>query len=78
MPFYRITVTDIYGHITQGVRQDHVVDIDMFYEKAKQKAITAMKAKFKTINVVMVTSNSDEVKEYLKAIKEARISRAVS
>ncbi|PQJ12870.1 hypothetical protein CJD36_003755 [Flavipsychrobacter stenotrophus] len=76
MPFYRITVTDIYGHITQGVRQDHVVDIGMYYEKAKQKAITAMKAKFKTINVVMVTSNSDDVKEYMKAIKEARISMA--
>ena len=64
MPFYRITITDIYGHISQGVREDYLTDIDTFYEKTKRKAITAMKAKFKSIDVVMIVSNSNEAIAY--------------
>lgn len=66
MPYYRITITDVNGHISQGIRQDPITDIDAFYAKARQKAVVALKAAFRHIDVVMLTSHSDEVQRFLE------------
>ena len=66
MPYYRITITDIHGHISQGVRQDPMTDIDAFYGKARQKAVVALRAAFKHIDVVMLTSDCEDVQKYLE------------
>lgn len=65
MPYYRITITDIYGKISQGIKEDPISDIDTYHNKARQQAITALKSKFKEIEVVMLTSDSTAVQEYL-------------
>jgi hypothetical protein len=66
MPYYRITITDINGHISQGIRQDPMTDIDAFYAKARHKAIVALKFSFKHIDVVMLTSECDDVQKHLE------------
>ena len=66
MPFYRITITDIYGHISQGVREDPISNIDVYYQKARQKAITAFRSNFKDIDVVMLTTGCAEVQKHLQ------------
>ncbi len=71
MPHYRITITDIYGKVKQGVRFDNLTDIDAFYNKAHRKAILALKNTFKSIEVVMLSSGSEEVLEFLHKRRHA-------
>ena len=66
MPYYRITITDIYGHISQGIRNDAMDNIDAYYGKARRKAEIALKNRFKDIDVVMLASGSKEVQDYLE------------
>lgn len=79
MPFYRITVTDIDGKIWQGIKEDPITDIDLYYNKARRQAISVLKAKFRDIEVVMLTSLCQSVKEHLKKRNNAVAgSRVVS
>jgi hypothetical protein len=77
MPFYRITVTDIDGKIWQGIKEDPITDIDLYYNKARRQAISALKAKFRDIEVVMLTSVCQSVKEHIQkrnnAISASRV-----
>ena len=66
MPYYRITITDIYGHVCQGVRNDAMDNIDAYYGKARRKAEIALRNRFKDIDVVMLVSSSKEVQDYLE------------
>lgn len=66
MPWYRITITDIYGHIQQGVREDPMDNVDAYYGKARRKAEMALKSRFKDIDVVMLVSSSKEVEDHLR------------
>ena len=65
MPYYRITVTDIYGKVSQGVKEDHLTDIDAYYQKAYRKAYTTMKGLLKSIDVVMLPTQSPDVLKHL-------------
>lgn len=47
-----------------GVRYDHMEDIDLFYQKAYRKAVTALRGPIKDIEVVMLTTFCQEVKDY--------------
>ena len=66
MPYYRITITDIFGHVSQGIRNDPMDNIDAYYGKARRKAEIALKNKFKDIDVVMLTTSSKEVQDHLE------------
>ena len=66
MPYYRITITDIYGHISQGIRQDPMADIDVYYGKVRRRAITELKGNLRDIDVVMLTSSCKEVQIHLE------------
>ena len=66
MPFYRITVTDIYGKISQGIREDPMTDINAYYGKAHRKAEIALKNRLRSVDVVMLMPNSKEVLESLE------------
>ncbi len=66
MPYYRITITDIFGHVSQGVRNDPMDNIDAYYGKSRRKAEIALKNRFKDIDVVMLTTSSKEVQDYLE------------
>ncbi len=57
---------DIYGKVSQGVRFDHLADIEAFYKKAERKAMIAMKNRFKSIDVIMLREDTNEVKLYLQ------------
>ena len=74
MPYYRITVTDVYGKVKQGVRFDNLTDIDAFHRKAYRKAITAMKNTLKSIDVVMLTSECAEVLKFLETKRNTAMS----
>lgn len=66
MPFYRITLTEIDGKIWQGIKEDPITDIDLYYNKARQRAISVLKSRFKDIEVVMLTSTCQPVRAFLK------------
>jgi hypothetical protein len=70
MPYYRITITDIYGKITQGVRFDYLTEIDTYYRKVCRKAITTYRRELKTVDVVMLTSNCPDVLKYLETRRQ--------
>ena len=64
MPYYKITIRDKSGKVMQGIRYDSISAIDVFYGKARQKAITTLKSEFDCIDVVMLSSFSLELQEY--------------
>lgn len=69
MPYYKITILDKQGRARTGIRYNDIPDIDLFYRKVKQKAITALKSNFEDIDVVMLSSYSRELKEHREKTK---------
>jgi len=65
MPYYKISIQDKQGRVRNGIRYNEIDDIDLFYRKARQKAITALKSNFEYIEVVMLSRYSKELKSYL-------------
>ena len=65
MPYYKISIQDKQGRVRNGIRYNEIDDIDLFYRKARQKAITALKSNFEDIEVVMLSRYSKELKSYL-------------
>ena len=70
MPYYKITITDKQGRTRSGIRYNDITDIDLFYRKVRQKAITALKSNFQDIDVVMMSSQSRELKEHREKFKD--------
>ena len=66
MPYYRITVTDVFGVVRQGIRYDFLTDIDAYYQKAHRKAVTALRNTLKSVDVVMLTTHCEDVKKYME------------
>ncbi len=62
MPYYKITITDKQGRIRSGIRHNDIMDIDLFFRKTRQKAITTMKNNFEEIEVVMLSKYSPELR----------------
>ena len=54
------------GKVIQGVREDPITDIDLYYNKIRVKALHAMKSNLKAVEVVMLCTNSAEVKDFIK------------
>jgi len=46
MPYYKITILDKQGSSRTGIRYNDILEIDLFYRKVRQKAITALKSNF--------------------------------
>jgi len=60
---------DKQGKTRTGIRYNDIHDIDLFYRKVRLKAITALKSNFEDIDVVMLSSQSRELKEHREKTK---------
>ncbi len=67
MPWYRVTVCLKNGEIHRGVRQNESWNLDALYTLYVKKARDHYgERKVKSVDVVMVPKNSDEVKRLRK------------
>jgi hypothetical protein len=67
MPWYRVTVILRNGQQHKGLRQNESWNLDAIYNQFLKKAKDHYgESKVKTVDVVMVPKNSEEVKRRLK------------
>ncbi len=64
MPYYRITITDVYGKVYQGVKYDYQENIEMYFIKAHRAALLSLKMTLKSVDVVMLREGCQEVIDY--------------
>jgi hypothetical protein len=66
MSFYRITIWTRSGRKMSGIREDSLSDIELFWKKAEQKAIRSLKGDYEKIDVVMLSKNAPEVRDWIR------------